>query len=338
MNEIQSTLMTLLPAQRRMTPSGWTSMNAVCCQHRGQNTDTRGRGGITTSDTGSFVYHCFNCDFNAGWTPGHLISRNTRQLFQWLGLSELDVGRLALLAMKIRDDQPSTKKALNLVLEPRSLPDQCKSIDAWIAEGAQDTELLDVIQYLVDERKVGWDWYPWHWSAAPGFRDRVIIPFYHNGVIVGYTGRKIRDGKPKYLTDSQPSYVFNMDMQAPYRKYVIVAEGQFDAIAVDGVAVMHNNVTEAQAARIQALGREVIVVPDQDRAGADLISAALEYGWSVSIPDWGPDVKDIADAARRYGRLYTLSTILHYRVSNQIKIQLMKRQLQKEHTIDDQTR
>lgn len=330
MNEIQDALLTLLPAKRRTTPSGWISMNAVCCHHRGQNADARGRGGITVGATGSFTYNCFNCGFKAGWTPGHLMSRNTRQLFLWLGLGESEVGKLSLLAMKIRDDQPITKKALNFVLEPRSLPDQCQNIDTWIAQGCQDTELLAVISYLVDTRKMGWDWYPWHWSAAPGYRDRVILPFYQNGEIVGYTGRKIQDGNPKYLTDSQPGYVFNMDRQTSDRKYVIVVEGQFDAIAIDGVAVMHNNPSDTQVARINALGREVIVVPDRDKPGAEMLKTTLEQGWSASVPDLGPDIKDVADSVKKYGRLYTLSTILRYRVSNQIKIQLMKRQLEKD--------
>ena len=62
------------------------------------------------------------------------------------------------------------------------------------------------------------EWFDWHWSASPGYTDRVIIPFYHNNKIVGWTGRKITDGKPKYLTDAQPGYVFNIDAQTPDRQ------------------------------------------------------------------------------------------------------------------------
>jgi DNA primase len=175
---------------------------------------------------------------------------------------------------------------------------------------------------------MNYEWYTWHWSASPGFRDRVIIPFYQDGKVVGYTGRKIKPGKPKYLTDSQSGYVFNIDAQLYDRKYVIVSEGQFDAIAIDGVAIMTNEPNEAQVTRINALDREVIVVPDRDRPGAKMLKSAITNGWSASLPPWGDDVKDIADAVKKYGRLYVLTTILHYKVSGEIKINLMKKKLE----------
>jgi len=328
-NEIQSALLSLLPGKRKLTPSGWTSFNAVCCHNNGNTRDTRQRGGILVNNEGGFQYHCFNCNFKAGWTPGKLLSRNTKSLFNWLGLSESDIGKLNLAALKIKDDQPVLKKTLNFVLEERPLPDECFPIDTWIAEGVQEPELLDVISYLADERKVGWSWYNWHWSSAPGFRDRVILPFYHDGKIVGYTGRKIKPGKPKYLTDAQPGYVFNIDGQTHDRKFVIVVEGQFDAIAVDGCAIAHNEPNETQIMRLNALGREVIVVPDRDRPGAKMLKSAIDNNWSVSLPPWGDHIKDVADAVKEYGRLYVLATILHYKVSGEIKINLLKKKLEK---------
>jgi hypothetical protein len=326
-NDIQSALLSLLPSKRKLTTGGWTSFNAPCCYHRGEGTDTRLRGGVRVESDG-FVYHCFNCHFAAGWTPGKLLSKNTRSLFHWLGMNESDIGKLNLAALKIKDDQPVLKKTLNLTLLEKPLPDDCKPIDVWIAEGAQDAELFDVISYLVDDRKVDWEWYNWHWSAAPGFRDRVIIPFYHEGKVVGYTGRKVKPGKPKYLTDSQSGYVFNIDAQHYDRKFVIVAEGQFDAIAVDGVGIMTNEPNDAQIMRLNNLGREVIVVPDKDKPGAKMLAAAIKNGWSASLPPWGDDVKDIADAVKKYGRLYVLSTILHYKVHGEIKINLLKKKLE----------
>jgi len=328
MNDIQSTLLTLLPPKRKSTPSGWTSFDAVCCHNNGNTRDTRKRGGVLINSDGGFQYHCFNCNFKAGWTPGKLLSKNTKNLFKWLGLSESDIGKLGLAALKIKDDQPVIKRPLNFVLEERSLPDDCLSIDTWVAEDCQDPELLAIIEYVVSTRKMSWDWYDWHWSAAPGYRDRVIIPFYHEGKIVGYTGRKITDGKPKYLTDAQPGYVFNIDAQINNRQYTIVVEGQFDAIAIQGCAIGHNEPNETQIMRINALNREVIVVPDRDRPGAKMIKTAIEQGWSVSLPPWEDDIKDVADAVKRYGRLYTLTTILKYKVSGEINLHLLKKKLE----------
>ena len=331
MNEITSALLALLPPKRKSTPSGWTSFDAVCCHHRGEGRDDRKRGGILTNPEGGFQYHCFNCNFKAGWTPGKGLSKNTKSLFKWLGMGDTDVGKLNLVALKLQETRPNAVKALNFDLKEIPLPDDCLPIDTWIAEGAQDTELLDVISYLVDERKVGWDWYQWHWSPATGDKDRVIIPFYQDGKIVGYTGRKIKDGKPKYLTDSQSGYVFNIDAQRNDRAYVIVVEGQFDAIAIDGVAIMTNEPNDTQIARINSLGREVIVVPDRDKPGAKLLGAAIKNNWSMSLPPWGDHIKDVADAVKEYGRLYVLSAILHYREHGEIKIHLHKKRLEALH-------
>jgi hypothetical protein len=234
------------------------------------------------------------------------------------------------MALKIKDDQPVLKKALNLILEERSLPAGTMSIIDWV-NSAYTPDIEDdiglIIEYIIN-RGMELDWYNWMWSAAPGYKDRVIIPFYHDGKIVGYTGRKITKGKPKYLTDSQPGYVFNIDRQTPDRQYAIVVEGQFDAIAVDGCAISHNDPNDVQCMRLNALNREVIIVPDKDNPGAKLVNAAIKNSWSASLPPWEHDIKDVADAVKRYGRLYTLTTILKYRVSGEINLHLLKKKLE----------
>jgi hypothetical protein len=331
MDEIYATLTALLPPKRKQTPSGWISFNAVCCHHRGESRDDRQRGGIMPNPKGGFSYHCFNCNFKAGWTTGHLLSNNTKNLFKWLGLSVTDISKLGLVALRLKEDQTGTiKKSLNFELQDKPLPEDCKHIMKWAEEGCSDPELIAVLDYILD-RGMSPDWYDWMWSPTGGYKDRVIIPFYFEGRTVGYTGRKIKEGKPKYLTDAQPGYVFNLDSQGYDRQYVIVVEGQFDAIAVDGVAVMHNDPNETQCARINALGKEVIVVPDKDRPGAKLIKAAIDNKWAVSMPPWEEDIKDVADAVKKYGRLYTLLTILQYREANEIKIQLLKKKLESLH-------
>jgi len=329
MNQIQAAIHTLLPGNRKLTSGGWISFNAVCCHHRGNRADTKKRGGVLFTDEG-FTFHCFNCGFKAGWSPGKLLSNNTKLLFKWCGMGDTDISKLGLLTLKFKEDQPQVKKELVFELLEKPLPEGTMSIMEWIntAYLPDISEDLDkVVEYILG-RGMTLEWYDWHWSAAPGFKDRVIIPFYDKGKIVGYTGRKIKDGKPKYLTDSQSGYVFNMDAQTYNKECVIVTEGQFDAIAVDGVAIMTNEPNETQCARINALGKPVIVVPDKDKPGAKLVKAALANGWGVSLPPWEDHIKDAAKATEVYGRLYTLTTILHYRETNKIKIQLLQKKLE----------
>ena len=329
MNLIQTAVQTVLPPKRKSTPSGWTSFNAPCCVHNGERADTRGRAGIMFKEDG-FQYHCFNCNFKAGWTPGKLLSKNTKSLLSWLGVPDNELQKLALHALQLKEDQPVTKVEINLTLKEIELPEITMSLVEWAREDLPEDvqeQLLTIYKYLL-ERGMDIDWYNWSWSYAPGYRDRLLIPFYQDGKIVGYTGRKITEGKPKYLTHSQPGYVFNIDRQTVDRKYVLVMEGQFDAIAVDGCAISHNEPSDAQIMRLNALGREVIVVPDRDKPGAKMIQTAIEQGWTVSMPDWGEGIKDVADAVKKFGRIYTLFTILHYKETNEIKKQLLKKKLE----------
>ena len=244
----------------------------------------------------------------------------------WIGIPDSEIQQLALEAIKHKDEQVVVDKTLNFDLPTVALPKDCKTIDQWLQEGCVEEDFLAVVEYVLD-RGLELEWYDWMWCEEKGYRDRVIIPFYHQGRIVGWTGRKIVDGTPKYLTHSSPGYIFNLDHQDYDRKYVIVVEGQIDAISVDGVAIMHNEPNDTQIARIKSLAREVIVVPDNDQAGTKLIKTAVEQHWSVSLPDWGPDVKDVADAVKKYGRVYTLYTIIKYRVTGEIKLTMLKKRI-----------
>lgn len=330
MNEIQTAVLTVLPPKRKSTPSGWISFDAPCCHNRGESKDNRQRGGILPNPNGGFQYHCFNCNFKAGWTPGHLISKNTKNLLKWFGLPDNDINKLSLIALQGKDDTKTKEIKLNFTLEEKSLPPNTQLLTDWASTDLSEEveqQLIEVFKYI-DQRGMRFDWYPWYWSPEPGYKDRIIIPFYHEGKLVGWTARKIIDGKPKYLTDTQPGYVFNIDRQTYDRKFLIVVEGQFDAIAVDGVAIMHNDPNETQITRINNLNKEVIVVPDRDRPGAKLINSALKNNWSVSLPPWEDHIKDVADAVKYYGRLYTLYTILKYKETNNLKIQLIKKKLE----------
>ena len=346
---IYSALLSLLPGNRKTTPSQWISFNAVCCAHRGHGVDRRQRGGVLSSGLG-FQYNCFNCGYKAGWTPGQLLSNNTKTLFRWLGLSNYEIAKLGMEALRLRDQmhaadsaQPNNTNNWSVIgFKPKELPPGAQPLDHWIKMAAHDPALHNQVAKVVDyiySRGLEYDWYDWHWSPDPGYANRLIIPFRDRDMIVGWTGRKIpvqgvESSGPKYLTSSQPGVVFNLDrqIQQRHRQYVLVVEGQLDAIAIDGVAIMHNQASDAQCSRIANLNREVVIVPDRDAAGAKLLSAALKQGWSASLPPWDSDIKDVADAVQRYGRLYVLTTILHYRVQGAIKIRMLEQQLTRNQT------
>jgi hypothetical protein len=201
-----------------------------------------------------------------------------------------------------------------------------------------DLELIDIdnvehdkyLEYLIG-RSIDPTAYPYMVSPnAPGRnKDRIVIPFTHNGAVVGNTSRFLDTRQPKFISDTQQGYVFGFDLQKPNWTQAIVVEGVFDALSINGLAVLHNDINTQQAQIIRSLGRDITVVPDYDEAGLKLIDRAIELGWGVSMPDWGVGIKDVNDAVIRYGRLGTLITILANRETSKIKIELRKKKLVK---------
>jgi DNA primase len=224
----------------------------------------------------------------------------------------------------ILDDRQRTAQTLQgIEFEDRDLPPDFSLVD-------QNTPIH--WQYLRD-RYVPED-YPIgmiHGRPDDKFsrRQGVIIPFTYDGRIVGHTRRFFDDHNPRYIHDMQPGYVFGTDLQRPNWQHVIVVEGVFDALSIAGLAVLHADISDAQARLIRSLGREVTVVPDQDQAGMKLIDRALELGWAVSMPTWPLEIKDVNDAVKCHGRLTTLIHIMQARETSRIKIELRKRQLVK---------
>jgi DNA primase len=179
-------------------------------------------------------------------------------------------------------------------------------------------------------RKIDLDKYAFYATRQEQYNlhKRILIPFIWQGRTIGYTARAIEENvKPKYHSNYEPNFVFNTNNQLPDSKFVIVCEGPFDAMSVDGVAVLNNECNETQADIIESLGREVIVVADRDRAGAKMINNAIEYGWSVSYPVWLETCKDVNEAVVKYGKLFVLKTILDSKQTSKLKIELMRKRL-----------
>jgi hypothetical protein len=324
-------ILSYLPVKRKQTPSGWISFNAVCCSHNGNTQDKRQRGGLKTSAEG-WSYHCFNCGYTASFILGRNLSLKARKLLNWFGVADNDIEHINLESLKHR--------SIHGIVEDRQrVMQQLSSIDFEERDLPPFAELLTdqypgYQQYLLD-RRVPMD-FPYmiqpnndgvHWT-----RPHIIIPFTHDNKIVGYTCRFIDDKQPKFISDSQPGYVFGTDLQKDSWQYAIVVEGIFDALSINGLAVMHNDISDQQSQLIRTLGKEIIVVPDQDQAGLALVDRASELNWAVSIPPWPGDVKDVNDSVKKYGKLATMLMIIENRCHGKIKIDMARRRLEKKVT------
>jgi DNA primase catalytic core len=119
------------------------------------------------------------------------------------------------------------------------------------------------------------------------FRDRAVFPIIHEGVVLGFVGRRHpqrTDGElagPKYLNTGDTPLFHKGDQlftTGPWDAGAtpVIVEGPMDAVAVTlatggrfvGVAPLGTSMTDEQAAQLRALGfRTPIVATDADLAG-----------------------------------------------------------------------
>ena len=347
---IKDAVINLLPAKRKHS-NKWISFNAPCCVHNGESRDTRGRGGITAHDDGLVSYHCFNCGYKTSYRPGRPIGYKFRKLLDWLGADDNTIQRLILEALRIKEligtfeitSPAAPKQAIDFT--PRSLPDNSISFQEWasVLETHQvdvPSQLVDAIKYVTD-RNINTDKYEFYISDETDYNlnKRVIVPCYWKNTLIGYTARAlVNDVKPKYHSSYEPDFVFNTNKQLSTAKFVIVVEGPFDAMAIDGVAILGSEASDTQIDIIEDLKREVIVVPDFDMhidektgkkkwSGRALIETALDNDWSVSFPVWTEQYKDVAEAVEKLGALFVLKSIIDAKESNPLKIELISKRL-----------
>lgn len=316
-------ILSIIPGKRRLTGSGWHSFNAVCCHHRGHSTDKRGRGGIKYDGQNNWAYCCFNCGFKTGFTLGTPIGSGTRQLLKWCGVDDSQINRWSIESVQQKDfiDLLPRKKDYKIKFDDHELP---------------DAELLDennplhkvYVDYLA-KRGISSTEYPFMITPNdPGrMGNRIIIPYTYKNKIVGHTSRFLDTKIPKYINEQQPGYVFGYDFQKPNNSVCILVEGIFDALSLGACALTHNTISEEQALLLANLNRKIIFVPDRDLTGLAMCDRALELGYSVSIPHWDDDVKDVNDAIVKYGRLPTLLSILESATMNKIKIEIQRNKI-----------
>jgi len=321
MSLIADTLLQYLPGKRKHTPSGWISFNAPCCD------DKRQRGGFIVNGGDAVSYHCFNCGFKCSWQPGRHISQKMNKFMRDLNIPDDAIAQLRLEALRLDDNNTTEVRSIIPKFDVRALPLDSEPLDTLLTNPPE--KLVSILEYMID-RKIYPEDYSFYWTPKVGFSNRLIIPFIYKNEIVGWTARAVNDAKPKYLSEQQPGYVFNLDTQQDDRDFVIVSEGPFDAISIDGCALLGAEIKDSQNWLLKQLGKEIILVPDRDHEGPRTVEQAIEYGWSISMPNWPDGVKDINDAVVKLGKLATLYLIVQAKESNSLKIQLKAKKWFKE--------
>jgi hypothetical protein len=323
----------------KQAPKGWNKRNCPLCHTQGHGKDTRHRFGIQFNPQ-SIAMNCFNCGFSAGYTEGKELSKSFKFFLEQLHVDHKFIEQIAFEIFKqqnqiqsiregdtdVKKDPESKFKELFNKWKPMDLPEDSLPITTWLDEGMDDKNFLRVVNYALD-RKI-FDLHNFYWSPnrLHNMHQRLIIPYFYKNIIVGYTSRLCYDvpdkSIPKYYQQSPTDFVYNLDHQQGWlRKYTIVTEGVLDAWVTDGISIL-GEIGQSKVDIINRLQKDIIVCPDKDKKGGDLVTAALENDWAVSFPKWEIGIKDAAKAAEKYGRLLTTHSIISSAVSGKVKIRV----------------
>jgi hypothetical protein len=332
----------LIGRTTKTTNKGFTSFNCpVCVQNGEKRPDTKKRCSVIYDAEGIGI-HCFNCKEKLRFKRGSLLSKGMERFLTALGVDSKKIQELYFWAWEVqrllRDtsvDLPDNQATFFHTGFPTiALPAGSKPIIDLAEEGCTNDNFIAVVEYLLSRGEYLKDATTYYWCPDRKLNRRLIIPFYYEGRMVGWTGRAIDDIKPKYLNNCPEGYLFNCDVMKSNRKYLILTEGIFDALAIDGVGVQTNELNDKKISWINATNQIKILVPDRDEAGGQLIEIALKQGWNVAFPYgtgngkdqwWHDRIKDIADAVKTYGRLWTLRSIISSSTNNAAKINLAKK-------------
>jgi hypothetical protein len=323
----------------KQAPKGWYKRHCMLCHTQGHGRDTRNRFGIQFNPQ-SIALNCFNCGFSAGYTEGKELSKSFQFFLKQINLDEKFIKQIEFEIFKnlnqikaVREgdegkaeDKESRLKSLFQKWKPMELPEDALPITEWLEYGLDDPHFMKVVEYALSRKLFNLEKFYWSPIKSHNLNQRLIIPYYYKKRIVGFTSRLCFDTDekliPKYYQQCPTDFVYNLDNQQDWsRKYVIVNEGVLDAYTVDGVSTL-GEIGQAKVDIINRLQKQVIVCPDRDKKGWDLVEVAIENNWAVSFPKWDISIKDAAKAAETYGRLLTTYSIISSAVSGKEKIQL----------------
>jgi len=317
MSLVETVLKSHLPPAKS-TSNGWLTLNCPVCIQNGQSRpDTKHRGGFRFEQD-RIGYHCFNCGYTTGWRPGQRLGIKLIKLMRAVGIDEGEIQRLKIqLWDQVVDDDTTIHEPFKKPNWPEiDFPWEVQDISLEAAEYLDNRGVLELAEWFTSP------------SNFQGMNNRVILPFLEEDKLVGYNARWIGEapsGTAKVIASRPASFVFNLNHQTQQRKYTLVVEGEYDALTLDGVAIMTNSISPEQAKIIEDIDNEPVVLPDRDRAGLQLALQAAELGWSVAFPDWPDGIKDANEAAQQFGRVATLQSVLSAIETSPLKIKLIAR-------------
>lgn len=131
------------------------------------------------------------------------------------------------------------------------------------------------------------------------FKGRMMIPFFDNsGNIIGYTGRIVGEGEPKYLNTpetllfNKSRFIFGLTQAKEFIRrsgYVVIVEGNMDVISshqagvCEAVATSGTAMTEQHLKILSRLTDDIRLAYDGDAAGIKAAERAIDLANNLGI-------------------------------------------------------
>lgn len=300
----------------------------VYCAVCGDGSRTKGPRGGWKLDGEDCAYSCFNCGISGAFTPENEIfmSRDMKTIFESFGIPKRDYGKILF---RLRRDgvekleKPEFRKETieSQLGEGIQLPDYLVEL-----EKAKNTNIgRKAIEFLAEEKCIDYKDYPFFVTYgktnskdqqekinAKIMVNRLVIPIYYKNKLLLLQGRDL-DGnkKKKYISiGNVSSTLYGLDRLKDDHKYVFVTEGFFDAYHLNGVACIVNKLTSQKIKALNLLEKEKVIVPDRGEKINTMLAKGLDCGWGFSAPRELQNCKDVTESVKRYGKLYTIYTIM----------------------------
>ena len=305
MHEVLDAFLAVLPARRVVSANGWISFQCRACR------DTRwpGRGKFYVTPTGGFRAACFNagCDYQVrptGWEPGHGLGGRPRRWFEIFGGNVVDIPVKYLMR-----SSAEFNRNMDIVGETKQefvwdFPKIADPPGIELLRDARGRNAEAVRKYVRGRGEFFMEEFDFCWM--PKHPRHVIIPFFHYGKLVGWTGRAIDDDEPDRHIKCTPwptHYMLNQDKVNDQRnRRLIVVEGSFDAIALRCLCPFGSKLTQEQINLLKNTGKDVVLLPDfQKTEWESFYNTAVENDFYLSTP-WNVDgdttIKDVGASVK----------------------------------------
>ena len=285
--------------------SGWHAIRCMVCN------DHSPRGAFRFDDdkTG---YNCFNCGARFAYTEGKgNLSNAAKEILEKFGISREDLRRITSTLFTPKTDVENITlddiKRPKLFTPEVAFPDRCYALLSTEHEDIQEP----ILEYLLN-RNIDPSRTKFYFSLNPKFARRVIIPYWRDGKLIYWQARHIDSGvKPRYMncTVAKDAVLYGYDRLTDYDESpLFVTEGVFDAILVNGIAIMSADLNASKIEILKRTRRRLIFIRDRDARGDKLSQIVINNGWEITTVD--KRAGDVNDSINRFGAAYTALSLI----------------------------